>query len=61
MEDESEVQAYQQQEPAPAQEDKHKKKKAVGFALDQNQVKEFDKTQRIMETPNQSEHEKKSL
>jgi len=31
-------------------EDKPKKKKSVGFALEQNTVREFDKTKRIVET-----------
>ena len=31
-------------------EEKPKKKKSVGFALEQNTVREFDKTKRIVET-----------
>ena len=47
-------------------EDKPKKKKSVGFALEQNTVLEFDKTKRIVETeandlPSPANHEKKSV
>jgi hypothetical protein len=47
-------------------EDKPKKKKSVGFALEQNTVREFDKTKRIVETeandlPSPGDQEKKSV
>lgn len=42
MEDEEEAKAFAEEIPA-------KKKKSVGFALDQNTVKEFDKTKKIVE------------
>jgi hypothetical protein len=46
MEDASEAQAYQEQEAEVPK----KKKKSVNFNLDNNQVKEFDKTKKIVET-----------
>ena len=47
-------------------EEKPKKKKSVGFALEQNTVREFDKTKRIVETeandlPSPGDQEKKSV
>lgn len=49
MEDEEEAKAFAEEIPA-------KKKKSVGFALDQNTVKEFDKTKKIVEVDEQQQH-----
>ena len=51
MEDTKEAVAFEEQREVEqeAQEPKIKKKKSVGFSLDQNQVKEFDKHTRIID------------
>jgi Potential Monad-binding region of RPAP3 len=56
MEDEEEAKAFAEEIPA-------KKKKSVGFALDQNTVKEFDKTKKIVEVNDQQHYDepKKSV
>ncbi len=52
MENEEEAKAFAEEVKPTAEEEKPKKaKKSVNFNLDQNQVKEFDKTKKITEVP----------
>ena len=61
MENDEEAKAFAEEvKSEPAVEEKPKKaKKSVNFNLDQNQVKEFDKTQKIAEVEQPSQEEEK--
>ena len=62
MEDEQEVKAFAASNEGGAQNEEapKKKKKSVGFNLEQNQVKEFDKTSKITEVVNEEPEEVRS-
>lgn len=63
MENEEEAKAFAEEiktEPVAAEEKPKKAKKSVNFNLDQNEVREFDKTKKIAEVEQADEEEKEA-